>query len=354
MTGEPAVSRLVLVSGSDRALASEFAEVCVSALRTDGAPVALVSAADPPDPCTLDAVAGTAGMLLAEVGADPVVAASWSGLVGLSGLSALLRAGVAMAEGAVVVVDAGDARDAVGLVQLPGILLRLLDAALTPRLAMWRGPDDGPGPFDACSSARLQVLDLVRAIESRSSARLVSGPDLRAADRAISSAATLSMLGVPVSGVALHRWPRKSEGASGRARREAEAALAALRGALVDIPVWKSPAPGRAAPKGRSAADLLDEGHGLRADRLEARSHAEQTWDLDLALLVPARERVQVGVQGDQLVLGFDGAWRWLDLPPVLRRCAATQAVRTAEGLRVRFEADPSRWPVVPEHRDAS
>lgn len=47
---------------------------------------------------------------------------------------------------------------------------------------------------------------------------------------------------------------------------------------------------------------------------------------------------------GMDLVVEFDGAYRWLPLPPVLRRCRASHATRTDAGLRVSFVPDVSLW----------
>ena len=40
----------------------------------------------------------------------------------------------------------------------------------------------------------------------------------------------------------------------------------------------------------------------------------------------------------------FDGVSRWIDLPPVLRRCLSVEALRTNDGLSVRFVPDPATW----------
>ncbi len=65
---------------------------------------------------------------------------------------------------------------------------------------------------------------------------------------------------------------------------------------------------------------------------------------LDVPLVGGAVERVRVGRLGDDLVFELDGVLRLLALPPVLRRCRAVDASRSAHGLKVRFEPDPALW----------
>ena len=56
-----------------------------------------------------------------------------------------------------------------GVLALPATLLRLLDSALSPRLAMWRSEGDDeertPVIFDALSAARAEVLRMQEALE---------------------------------------------------------------------------------------------------------------------------------------------------------------------------------------------
>ena len=65
---------------------------------------------------------------------------------------------------------------------------------------------------------------------------------------------------------------------------------------------------------------------------------------MEVPLAGPARVEARIGRQGDQLVVQFDGVTRWIDLPPVLRRCLSLEAVRTDRGLSVRFAPDPATW----------
>ena len=70
----------------------------------------------------------------------------------------------------------------------------------------------------------------------------------------------------------------------------------------------------------------------------------DESFALVIPLAGPARTEAIVGRQGDRLVVAFDGCLRWLDLPPVLRRCSATHADRTQDGLRVSFVPAPGLW----------
>ncbi len=138
----------------------------------------------------LSLVGSSVGRLFAELGAEPVVAEAWSSLAGVAHLSTLSRILRALTAGAVdvVIVDCGDHRRARELVELPSVLERLLDAALTPRLAMWRstGSAGEAAVFDAVSSARHEVVRMRQALEHpATSLRLVTPPTTASVDRTV-------------------------------------------------------------------------------------------------------------------------------------------------------------------------
>lgn len=338
------MSRLILLCGVGGVDTTAIAAATVEALTAEGLACVPVDGNATPVDGAQGMVSAALGPILGEIGADPVAQDAWSGLVDVAHLDVLLRTAAALAESPAVVLDAGDVRSARALAALPGILLRLLDAALTPRLAMWRGSAGADVAFDALSAARLSVLDLATMLARESTtARIVAPPSRSAVEPAVEAMSVLSMLGVGVDGIVVDRYPRKSEGWPRSVVDEAAATLAALTAAAEGIPVWKSTSRTRAVPKGRAASGPLGPVHVLDADQLVVSSEDEALL-LDLPMTAFARRSARVGVLDDHLVVSLGGTSRWLDLPAALRRCEATEAVRTGDGLRVRFSPDPGLW----------
>lgn len=340
-------SRLILLSGVGGAGTSTLAQATVDVLRAEGVSTALVDGSGPvpADPAAIAAVAEPVGRLFAELGADPVLPEAWATMAGISHLSTLTRAAAALEEVEAVVVDAGSYERARELVQLPVALLLLLDSALTPRMAMWRSARGEDVAFTAMSAARLTVLRLAHLLaHPATTARLVTVPRPDATERTARALGVLSMLGVAVDGIVVNRFPRSGDGATDRVQREARTVLDAVTAAADGVTVWKSTSRVRPAPKGRSALGPLGRVRVLDAEQLTVQV-GDGDFALELPLAGPARRDARVGVQGERLVVAFDGAMRWLDLPPVLRRCDATRAARTGSGLRVSFVPDPSTWP---------
>jgi arsenite-transporting ATPase len=342
--------RLILLSGVGGAGTTTVAAATAEALRSEGLNVLLMDAGDPvsPDPGVVSLAGSSVGRLFAELGADPLVTEAWSSLAGVGHLSVLARVVRAQSEGDVdaVVVDCGDHRRARELVELPSVLERLLDAALTPRLAMWRstGPGGSEAVFDAVATARHEVVRLRQALaHPATSMRLVTLPTAEAVARTTAAISVFALLGVAVDGVVVNRFPRKSEGWPGEVVAAADEALARLSREADGIAVWKSTSRVRAVPKGRSAMGPLDRAQVLDADQLTVLLGDEE-FHLDLPLAHCARQEAAVGVQGRSLVVAFEGVIRWIELPPVLVRCRPTQAVRTSTGLRVTFVPDPAVW----------
>jgi anion-transporting ArsA/GET3 family ATPase len=343
-------ARLILHSGIGGAGTTTISAAAVAALQAEGLHVEAIDASEPlpPDPSVIDRLTSSLGRVFADVGADPALAEEWSTLSVVSHLSALALIDRALSDASVdaVVVDCGDHRRARELVDLPAVLTRLLDSILTPRLAMWRsaGATTEGALFDALSAARADVLRLAHLLaHSETTMRLVSAPNGHAVSRTEHAIAAFSLLGVAVDGVVVNRFPRKSEGWPSSVTAEADAALARLTESADGVAVWKSTSSPRAVPKGRSAMGPLGRVQVLDADQLTVLV-ADEGFALELRLAGPARDRARVGVQGDCLVVDFDGVVRWLQLPPMLRRCVPTHADRTESGLRVAFTPDPATW----------
>lgn len=337
------MSRVLLLCGDRGAGVAAHAEATALALEAEGLTVARVTVGAAADASTMAAVAAVMDATLGEIGADALPAEAWAELPGLDALAVLWQMAAAADEHDVVVVDAGDVRDARELVTLPALLVRLLDHVLTPRMAMWRPTGAERQPFDVLSAARFQVRRLEALLHRPSTTiRLLALPDEDDADRVLRAASLFAMLGVGVDGIVLAPFPRKSDG--DRERRRAERLLADVTQQAEGVLVWKSTRIARPAPKGRSALGPLGRVHSLDADQLTVHAGDEE-FSLELPLMGVARDGARIGVVGERLVLAFDASTRWLDLPPVLQRCTPIEAVRSSSGLRVVFRPDPSLWP---------
>ena len=350
------MSRLIVLAGLGGAGTSTLARATAEQLRDEGVSVTLVdgSGESPASSAASDVVAAALGPVVATLGADPLAREAWMALPGLSALSALLECSVALEEHDAVLLDAGTVARARELIGLPGVLHRLLDAALTPILAMARDAEGQGAAFTSLSDARMRVLALGRLLQRPSTtARLVMPPSMEAVPRMTAAIGEVACLGVAVEGVVVNRYPRASAGWPESVTQEARQALAAMTAAADGLPVWKSTSRLRPVPKGRSALGPLGPVAVLDAGRHVVEVDDENLW-LDLALPAQAREDARVGVLGEQLVVGLPGAVRWLDLPPVLTRCEALSAQRTATGIRVRFRPDPAKWPASREEGDAA
>ncbi len=149
-----------------------------------------------------------------------------------------------------------------------------------------------------------------------------------------------ALLGVAVDGVVVNRFPRKADGwpDGGDGRPPSEALARMVESGADGVAVWKSTSRVRAVPKERSVLGPLERVQVLDAEQLTVHV-GEDEFHLDLPLAARGTGRgATVGVQEHRLVVAFDGAMRWLDLPPVLRRCQPVRCRphrrRTAGALR--------------------
>lgn len=340
------MSRLILVTGSGGSGVSTLAAATAEAARAEGLTVREVSAGTrgPGRPDVAAVVATALGGPFAALGADPVVPEAWTGLPEVRLVSALGTAAEATAEVDLVVVDAGPIAAAIDLVGLPDALVRVLDAALTPRLAMARAADGSAVTFESLSAARAQAVRLRHVLQRPSTTvRLVVGPDPGAPGHVRQAIGAFALLGTGVDGVIVNRFPRKSDVGPAGARAVAADVLADVTSAAEGVEVWKSTSRVRAIPAGRSVLGPLGRIAVLDADQVTVHV-GDEDLHLDLPLSGQARAEARVGIEGDRLVVAFDGCLRWLDLPPVLRRCQPLRAERTREGLRITFTPDPATW----------
>lgn len=343
------MSRLLLLCGDPGTGVAAHAEATALALAAEGLTVGRVAVAECATGAASDAamasIAAVLDATLGELGAEALPTQAWTDLPGLGALAALSAIADEVDDHEVVVVDAGDLRSAQELVALPSLLVRLLDALMTPRLAMWRPAGSTRAPFDVLSDQRLRAMHLESMLRRPTTTmRLIARPEPGEVDRILRAGAAVAMLGIGVDGYVLAPFPRSSDGKG--VRRRAERLLDELADAVEGVAVWRSTKVARAVPKGRSAVGPLGRVQVLDAEQLTVHA-SEESFALELPLAGPARAQARVGVSGDRLVIAFDGSTRWLDLPPVLQRCTPVDAVRTSAGVRVEFRPDPAVWPTV-------
>jgi len=258
----------------------------------------------PIHPVVRELIESSLGRIMGQLGGEATDAQMWSGLPTVAHLSTLQQFldGLADPQFDRVVLDCGSREQARDLVQAPDILLGLLDFSLTPRLAMWRFPGEAESDatvFESLSEVRNHLLRMQRELRHDDTVLRIVAADAADEKRCRDAAAMLGMLGI-ASEVWL--WDE----------RVADVAPLALGEVQVDGDEYR----------------------------------------LDLALSGSAASRSRVGRRDDDLVIELDGVYRWLNLPPVLLRCHARDAERTADGLRVRFARDASQWRQ-PEERSA-
>ncbi len=277
---------------------------------------------------------------LAALGGSALPLAATAGLGDARRAAALerIRAVAQDPEVDLVVVDAGDERAARDLLAHPAAVGALLDAALGPDLAMG-STDDEAGVFDRLTTARGAAAELGALLCGPGVTwRIAAPPRPEAVHEVLGALSALVVLGARVDGIVVDPYPRKRAGVDQRA--DAAAALAALA-ELAGISVWRS-GPGRpAVPKGIGIA-------GPAGPVAEVSTQApfgdDDAWEWGLAIPQAVASRVRIGVQDDHLVLESGGSYRWLELPPVLRRTTAVEAVRQESGFLVRFRPDPAVW----------
>lgn len=351
--------RVILVAGQGGAGTSSLVRSTVDGIRAEGVEAVALDASGAqvpdPDPSVATWLGSTLGRLLQEAGADPVVPEAWSGLPDVGIVDAWRRIVQARQECDAVVVDAGSLARVRDLCALPGSLAHLLDAAMTPRTAMWRSSSGGGGLFESLSDLRLAVRAWLGVLHhDDTSVRLVGRPERASVDDLLRSSALLSMLGVEVEGIVVNRVPRKDrKGADARAARdEARATVSALQEGSDGVAVWRSSASSdspprvRPAPKGMTALARLS---GASVPATRSRTMELSSDDDGYLLAVPlrsaARRDARVGVQDDRLVVSLGGVNAWHDMPSLLRRCEPVRAVRTATGLSIRWSPDAAVWP---------
>ena len=337
-------ARLLLLSGTGGSGTTSAVAATVEALEAEGlhglALDPFAGSSDDPDHADAQAPAALIGLRT-----QPPM--PWWGSVPVLGhLVAWQRIRRAVATDGVdaVVVDLGELHQAMAMVDFPSSARRVLSAVLSPDLASRSDEKVAGSAFSMLSETIDDVSASADLIASDATVvRLVAEARGHSLDHALRAAATLAMLGADVDGIIVNRCARKSDNVPGSVLREQRELLAAAQH-LADGPlVWKATDRVRAVPKGRSAMGPLGRSRVLRADSMTV-EQAEDGFVLHVPLAELAVSGAEIGRYEDALVVAFDGATRWLDLPSVLRRCRAVDAQRTSGGLRVEFVPDPSQW----------
>lgn len=341
--------RIILVAGDGGAGTTTFARRTADEVRDLGLSVVEVDASGgvvaDPSGAVVSALQDTLGLLWREAGADAVLPEEWSGLVGIGLLDAWHRIAMARRTSDAVVVDAGSLARLRDLAAAPGALLRLLDAAMTPRSAMWRSSADEAGLFASLSELRMSVREWSAALQGpRTSARLIGRPDAAAISGLLRARDLVTLMGLLVDGIVVSQVPSKRDRGRKAERQSALDVRDEYRMRVPVVPVWHSTARIAIAPRGAGAVDVLvDPGICTpRASTLVVDDDGSG-YTLHVPLRDVARD-VRVGVQGGSLVLALDRVHAWHELPSVLARCEPVLAQRTVDGLAVRWEPVRDLW----------
>lgn len=343
-------SPLLLLSGTGGAGTSTLAALTAEALASEGLRVAVIDASGPSEvePAVSDALQRSLGRILGELGSDPIHSQTWAALPGVAHISVMRAVLDALHNPGIdaVVVDCGPLTRARELVQTPTAIVRLLDSALTPRLAMWRStgePESAATVFEALSDARNDVLRMQSALVHRATLmRLVTTAEASSVTCTIAATSAMSVLGIAVDGIIVSRFATDADGWPTDAIDEQAAELDRLRSGVRPVEVWTASTV-QAAPPGRSALGPVSVTQVLSEDALWV-TRAGNDYLLAVPLAGAASARARAGRQADDLVIDVDGVRRWLPLPPVLRRCQPVEATRTDDGLTIRFVPDPAQW----------
>lgn len=345
------LARLVLLSGTGGSGTTTLVDATASSAHDEGLRAVIIDALAPRvDMRIRTSVESVARAFVDGLAADPLPIEAWSGLDAARHLAAWDTILDAMEEEVdVVIVDCGNLRESQALVQFPATLRRLLDALHTPSLAM-RGPSAGDGEvggtgvFSDVEALRDRVAAAAALVESpQTTMRLVTVPEAASITRTLHAQSMLALLGVQVEAMIVNRCARKSDDVSREQLTRQQAELDRVERSAAGSWVWKSSSTLRPIPKDRSVVGPLGGVVVLRAEDLEPRAD-EESFLLTVPLVGEAATRATVGRCGDDLVVAFDGAFRWLPLPSVLRRCRALEAVRTDDGLVISFEPDAALW----------
>ena len=315
---------LIILSASRTALSAEFSD---STARECSNPCVRLSLLDV-DSHDVVVRAVTRGLGSLIVGPDPIPVEVWSVLPGVRDLSLLLAAGDAVSAGSTVVIDAGTTSDAVRLVSLPSVVLRVLDALLTPDVAMIR-TGRGENGFEALSDLRAALARVARLLQSPSTvARIATDVDDSMVAEVMSVSAAFAAHGVGLDAVMVVRRTGERDIADAMVARVQESG----------VRVWATGRRRRPCPNGTQVNEVLSRTRALTGSELDV------IHDGDHYVLVIPLAADRVGIDGEELVIDVAGTLRWVPLPAALRRCTAVSGRRWRGTVEITFAPDAQRW----------
>ncbi|HWC83644.1 MAG TPA: ArsA family ATPase [Pseudonocardiaceae bacterium] len=318
--------------------------------------------------------------LLAGAGVAELAAEELTVLPGVEELLALSEVYSLAANGPweVVVVDCGPTAETLRLLALPeavgSYLERLFPThrrvvrGLLAGLAGARQIDRWDAAADALSrlAERLEWLRRMLTDAERTTVRLVCTPEKVVVAETQRTLTSLALQGIRVDGLIANRLvPAFANAGRGRAaqwlatrRAEQDTMLAELRAGAAEVPV-RTVGHLATEPVGVPALlDLAEElypedspllaGPAAAEPLLSVRAHGKglsARFELRVALPLPEDADVDLARVDDELALTVHGRRRLIALPPVLRRCAVTDAEVDSGGLLIGFRPDPSLWP---------
>lgn len=237
-----------------------------------------------------------------------------------------------------VVLDAGDQRSARDLLAHPSTVVAAIGSLLGPDLAMRSTAADDSG-FARLTAARDHAQRQRDLLAGASAVwRLAVAPRADTVPSAVRALAALVVLGARIDGLVLDGYPRKHDGDE---RRDSAAAARAVLEQASGTSVWRGGPDRRAVPKGSSVTGPVGPVAMIAPGDPVGDDHA---WEWTITMPQAVAALAHVGIEGDRLVVEAAGSYRWLELPAVLRRTVAFEAVRIAEGLVVGFRTDPAVW----------
>ncbi|MBW0270991.1 argininosuccinate lyase [Nocardia sp. MH4] len=281
----------------------------------------------------------------------------------------------------VIVVDCPPSADMLRLVTAPDTLLTYLER-LWPRHERTMsaiGPDLRKAVLAATVERIVAAVTGVRdllADRTRTSARLITGPEQVAVaeSRRVRSAAAL--LGLRLDAVVVNKVlpqvPPPGENAHPAVhwylnrRAEQLEVVARLHEQITDVPILIAQHAG-AEPAGLSslsafsyAVDTLPGPHAQSARsgepmvRWESGSGVDSVYAMRMRLPVVDPGTLRLGRVEDDLIVGADGVRTRVRLAPVLQRCTVAGAELDDGHLVVRFRPDPQVWPADPNYTKAT
>jgi arsenite-transporting ATPase len=355
-------ARLVLLSGTGGSGTTTLVDATMASAREEGLVAVAVDAVRPQvEPAAWSSAQALRAALVGWLDADAMPPENGMALGPVRHWAAWERIVASIEEPGVdvVIADCGSLREARDLIEFPALARRLLDAALTPSLAM-----RSQAPADAASAARA-AFDVVAEVRDRAGSfadlvespattmRLVTVPEPTQVTRTLRAQAGFAMSGVQVEAIIINRFARKADGVGREAIAMQQAQLERAALEAQGSWVWKSTSVLRPLPKDRSATGPFGGVAVLRAAELQPTA-GDEAFSLLLPLIGEAVWQARVGRAEDHLVVEFDGSHRWLPLPAVLRRCRTVDATRTADGLLVTFVPDEALWRRRPDPEQAA